>query len=440
MATTTMPPAPSSAATGVVRKGFAAYLVPPPRPGAVFRVVKEPPRGEAWVLLEERLAWAKSRLDPYEGDSRLEGSLGRADLYSSMKKHVRATYGGQVVTNAWLKLFEILSERSLVEKALAGPPGAPLLRAFCNAELPGGFISALNHYVRTTHVGAGFEWVGSSLDPAAPAATPDTVLDDFYGLRANNPRRWLMDETLRGDLSCPADVLEMARRALEGLGEVDLYTADAGVRVSSGSFLRQEEITFRIHLGQVLAGLLCLRKGGVFVAKTYAFFRPAGLSLIALCSSLFESFHVTKPATSRPANSEVYLTGAGFKGLPGDIRRLLFDALGDPSAASYAFADLADPAFAPVLEALEAAAAAIFIEGQASCLSRVLAGALEPVARAGASRAPGAAAAQQEWIAKYRPGFLLSRDRLAINTSPNNGAYYNNRPQRREKRSLWRKR
>jgi hypothetical protein len=422
------------------RSGFAAYLVPPPLPGAAFRAISEPPRGGAWVLLEERLAWAKSRLDPYEGDSRLEGSLGRADLYSSMKKYVRATFGGQVVTNAWLKLFEILSERSLVEGALAGPPGAPLLRAFCNAELPGGFISALNHYVRTTHVAARFEWAGSSLDPMAPAATPGTVLDDFYGLRANNPRRWLMDETLWGDLSRPADVLEMARRAREALGEVDLYTADAGIRVSSGCFLRQEELTFRIHLGQVLAGLLCLREGGAFIVKTYTFFRPAGLSLIALCSSLFESFHVTKPATSRPANSEVYLTGAGFKGLPADVRRLLFAALGDPSAASSAFADLADPAFAPVLEALEAAAAAIFIKGQASCLDRVLAGALEPGARAGAStRAPGAAAAQQEWIAKYPPGFLLPRDRLAINAPPDNGACYY-RPQRREKRFFWRKR
>ena len=67
---------------------------------------------------------------------------------------------------------------------------------------------------------------------------PDHIIYDWNSVEKVAPLSSkpieFMDETLRGDLSRPADVLEMARRALEGLGEVDLYTADAGVRVSSG--------------------------------------------------------------------------------------------------------------------------------------------------------------------------------------------------------------
>ena len=52
---------------------------------------------------------------------------------------------------------------------------------------------------------------------------------------------------------------------------------------------------------------------------------PFSRSLIAIVASLFEETYITKPRTSRPTNSEVYLVGKGFKGISSELARALLD-------------------------------------------------------------------------------------------------------------------
>src|SRR5947209_17256698 len=51
--------------------------------------------------------------------------------------------------------------------------------------------------------------------------------------------------------------------------------------------------------------------------------RPFTAGLLAIVSTLFGEVYVTKPATSRPANSEVYVVGRGFKGAGPAVRAAL---------------------------------------------------------------------------------------------------------------------
>lgn len=79
-----------------------------------------------------------------------------------------------------------------------------------------------------------------------------------------------------------------------------------------------------IHLGCAIAGFMTLKPGGTFIAKQYTFFQTESWQLIIYYASLFETFRICKPITSRPYNSEIYLVGTGFKGLPaGDLEKLL---------------------------------------------------------------------------------------------------------------------
>jgi hypothetical protein len=237
------------------------------------------------------------------------------DLYRFMRKSVSDKTNAQSVTNAWLKYYEIIREHNLIKTGQ--------VKAFFNAELPGAALCALNHYVKTMKTGD-FDWRASSLYT--------TNLGDSYGLYENNLDKWLMDVKHNGDMTVVENVLLVEKRIKNEFGLVDFYSHDAGIDVSTYNngelgFNNQETINSQIHFGCALAGLITLDKGGCFIAKQYTCFETFTWNAILIYASLFDNFYVCKPLTSRPYNSEIYLVGKGFRGLPENIREILFDRL-----------------------------------------------------------------------------------------------------------------
>jgi hypothetical protein len=319
-----------------VQKKFDKFLISPPFPAEALPFAlgeTGPPLPEgvasAFRAVDEAASAAKRELDPFEKDPQLSAVLRAVDLYAGLKRLIVHDYGGQVVTNAWLKMFEIVTQMGLFEAARVFRAEESLIRVFCNAELPGAFVCALNHYACSWFPHTRFDWVASSLYPAPPekeGAAGSDVLGDYYGLYECNRERWLMGPDMVGDITDAVCIRELVRRAQSRLGEVDLYTSDAGIDVSA-DYGRQEELTARINLGQIVTGLLVLRTGGAFVVKTYTFVHPFSVSLAGVCASLFESFFVTKPKTSRPTNSEVYFVGIGYRGAPPEVASRLLEGV-----------------------------------------------------------------------------------------------------------------
>ena len=230
-------------------------------------------------------------------------------------------YGFPFATNAALKMYELIYAMGLVD---CNKP----IYAFCDAELPGAFIVALNHYIKTKckNTAPFFDWVGSSYYPESAAKVGDTtILGDKYGLYANNRAHWLMgpppnalprdSPESTGDLTNKISVQILSSavhaRFKQNKGAT-LATGDAGIDVSA-DYTNQENSTALLNYGQVLAAIMSLAPGGNLVTKQYTFNTPFNRSLIALMAYLFEEAYITKPVTSRPANSEIYLVGKGFK-------------------------------------------------------------------------------------------------------------------------------
>lgn len=83
---------------------------------------------------------------------------------------------------------------------------------------------------------------------------------------------------------------------------VDIYT----------SYMNKDyESSYKL-LGDILAGLVCLKEGGVILFNMKTFFKPFYFSLLGFLSDMFESFSITKPYTSTLTNSEVYIIGKGY--------------------------------------------------------------------------------------------------------------------------------
>jgi len=96
-------------------------------------------------------------------------------------------------------------------------------------------------------------------------------------------------------------------------GKADVYTADGGFDFSA-DFNGQENTVQRLLIAEALAGLTTLRVGGTMILKLFDMKHKATLDFIWVLSMCFDHTGLIKPRTSRPANSERYWIGQGFKG------------------------------------------------------------------------------------------------------------------------------
>ena len=94
----------------------------------------------------------------------------------------------------------------------------------------------------------------------------------------------------------------------------DLVTADGGFDVSE-NYNEQENQSYRLIYTEIICALSCLEKEGVFICKMFDCFEIRTIKLLWFISQLFTKVCITKPFTSRPANSERYLIAKGFLGI-----------------------------------------------------------------------------------------------------------------------------
>lgn len=287
--------------------------------------------------IREKLNIVKSSLDGI-GEKQLRDTVSMLD-YNGLITDIKSL-GTQNVTNAWLKIYEILSHFEIRETGSGStksdhPVMEEHINVFCNAELPGAFIDAINFYFNTRSIEV--NWRASSL----LSENSEDYLGDNLGMYERYPGNWLMSEDMNGDMKIRANVEELASRVFEIFrnsspqdvcedssifGTIDIYTADGAV-CTNKDFDLQEEANAQLLLGELICGFMTLKEGGTMIVKTFTFTTPYVLALINLCCSIFDEFYITKPSTSRPSNSEVYLVGLGYHPISKNITKFLLSSL-----------------------------------------------------------------------------------------------------------------
>jgi len=91
-----------------------------------------------------------------------------------------------------------------------------------------------------------------------------------------------------------------------------IITADGGFDFSS-DFNNQEDQAFRLIFTQVIYAIAMQKQGGAFILKIYDCFLLSTNQLIYLLSSFYNNVYISKPNTSRHANSEKYIICTDFK-------------------------------------------------------------------------------------------------------------------------------
>jgi len=179
------------------------------------------------------------------------------------------------------------------------------MMSFHLAEGPGGFIEALadmrNNNGRDRYVGMTIESRG---EPGVPGWRKSQ-----HFLQEHRDTVYIeTGQTGTGDILS----MENLNHCIAKYGNrMDLMTGDGGFDFSM-NFNDQEIHITRLLFAQVVYAICLQKRGGSFILKFFDSFMPQTLDVLAILASFYDRVYITKPQTSRHANSEKYIVCKDF--------------------------------------------------------------------------------------------------------------------------------
>ena len=223
--------------------------------------------------------------------------------YDSVSKY-------EPLSRAYFKLFEILVDFDLINNP-------KILKIASLAEGPGGFIEAtVNYRKRITKNKDTINAITLySTDKDIPGWNKSK---NFLKKNPNVTISYGKDNT--GDLYNVDNIKEYA---LLFSNDADFITADGGFDFSY-NFNKQEQLSYRILFCEIITALSIQKIGGCFVCKFFDIYTEITQSLIYLLFTFYKEVYITKPNTSRAANSEKYIVCRGFIGIDTQYLKKLY--------------------------------------------------------------------------------------------------------------------
>jgi 23S rRNA U2552 (ribose-2'-O)-methylase RlmE/FtsJ len=196
-------------------------------------------------------------------------------------------------------MIELTTFFNLLEQMTTAP-----IQSFHLAEGPGGFIEALTHLRKCKTD----RYIGM------------TILDDKHDTNIpawKKSQRFLAENSnveIENGADGTGDILK-----LENLlqcqskysSSMDIITGDGGFDFSI-DFNNQEKNIAKLLFGQIVYALIMQKYDGHFILKIFDCFTYNTLDILSILSSFYKKVYITKPQTSRYANSEKYVVCKGF--------------------------------------------------------------------------------------------------------------------------------
>lgn len=234
----------------------------------------------------------------------------------------------ELATTGWCKLYEILHYFRWHEYINENEYHSMHL-----CECPGGFISALNHYIHSNvinkrqRLGSSklhWEWKANSLNPYFEGNNPNSILTDDIIYR-DTYRAWNMGADDSGDITnvCNIDYIwQKTSKSTKNGWLADLVTADGSLDTQYCPN-DQEKLTSSIQYCETVCALGILRKHGSFIIKCFNILHHTTISIIALLCYCFQNVHIVKPVMSKGGSGEIYIVAMDFQG----VRSVMLKAL-----------------------------------------------------------------------------------------------------------------
>lgn len=201
------------------------------------------------------------------------------------------------LSRSFFKMIEIIQTFQLAITSQS-------LNTFHLAEGPGGFIEAISALRKNKNdIYIGMTLMDEHNDPNIPGwKKTNTFLKQ-------NPNVYIergVDGT--GNILSVKNLLGCK----ESYGSsIDFITADGGFDFSF-DFNSQEVSIAQLLFAQVCYAITMQKKGGTFILKVFDCFMQHTMDILCILTSFYDKVYITKPNTSRYANSEKYIVCKNF--------------------------------------------------------------------------------------------------------------------------------
>jgi len=206
------------------------------------------------------------------------------------------------ISRAFFKLIEIYNTHKILGHDKP-------IKTFHLAEGPGGFIEATT-YLRENPQDL---YYGMTLIDEKNTNIPGWKKTNFLMKKYNNINIEYGADG-KGDLYNHKN-LEYCKNKYKN--SMDIITADGGFDFSI-DYNKQEQLALRLILTQVAYAITLQKYNGHFILKMFDLFERSSVNIIYLLSCFYDNVIITKPNTSRLANSEKYIVCKNFKFINAD--------------------------------------------------------------------------------------------------------------------------
>tara|TARA_R110001592_G_scaffold164942_1_gene399082 strand:- start:71 stop:1306 length:1236 start_codon:yes stop_codon:yes gene_type:complete len=264
----------------------------------------------------EKLNIQKNKIDTiYETDSLLWDEIKKfTNEYEFVYTNHNSTYKNisniYPISRSYFKLWEIIHDFNLIK--IADFSRDTKFRSVHIAEGPGGFIESIYKYI-TKYITNDFKDIliyGNTLlsnHSSIPKWKIKKNIQELYNIILNKN-----DDI--GDLYNInyVDNIIKFNTDCDGNGLCNLVTADGGFDFSS-NYNQQENNFLNLFVSEIYIILNILKEDSNAVIKIYDIFSKISIKLLYILQLFFDKIYITKPLTSRPANSEKYIICCNFK-------------------------------------------------------------------------------------------------------------------------------
>ena len=212
------------------------------------------------------------------------------------------------LSRSYFKMIELVQFFRLLDvpKPVINTPNNVVkgFKSFHLAEGPGGFIEALAHMRNCISD----EYIGMTIIDTIPDPNIPAWKKSQHFLRENPNVKIETGIDQTGDILSPANFKYCREKYA---GQMDIITGDGGFDFSV-DFNSQEQHIAKLLFGQIVYALCMQKQRGSFILKIFDCFMQHTLDALAILSAFYEKVFITKPQTSRYANSEKYVVCKGF--------------------------------------------------------------------------------------------------------------------------------
>jgi hypothetical protein len=235
---------------------------------------------------------------------------------------VRQLCKPELCTSEWAQMYELLGAYAIVPQACIAEEK---LRSLHLCEASGAGICALNHFLRT-RAGPSIAWDWLAHRRTSQAESDSKALqspgkarlggEDDRFLRETN-EHWVLGADGSGDLTDRKGIEHFWQcKAVREKGRFHVATVDHAELPPSTSWdADQEAARAQGLLGQALAAMGVLDKGGSLVLRAWTVLEHTGVGVVFLLNCVFDEVVACRPVTLTAGTPELFYVCRGFKGL-----------------------------------------------------------------------------------------------------------------------------